>query len=51
MRLLAFLSFSSLAASAALDTRDPVPAGYVAPPYYPSEFKQPVSTLLSDLCL
>ncbi|KAH6620080.1 beta-glucosidase-like protein [Boeremia exigua] len=36
MRSVTLLSFSSLAAAAVLDTRDPVPPGYVAPPYYPA---------------
>lgn len=31
------LCFSTLAAGAALQQRDPVPAGYVAAPYYPGK--------------
>ena len=38
MRSIIFISFSSLAAGAVLDTRDPVPKGYVAPPYYPGRY-------------
>jgi beta-glucosidase len=30
------LGFSSIVAGALIEQRDPVPAGYVAPPYYPS---------------
>lgn len=37
MRSAVLLSLSSLAASAALDRRDAVPPGYVAPSYYPSK--------------
>lgn len=37
MRSAVLLSLSALAASAALDRRDPVPAGYVAASYYPSK--------------
>lgn len=39
MRSLLVLSLSSFVTGAALDTRDPVPSGYVAPPYYPSNSK------------
>lgn len=37
MRSAVLLSLSSLAASVAFDRRDPVPAGYYAPSYYPSK--------------
>ncbi|KAJ4982768.1 beta-glucosidase F [Stagonosporopsis vannaccii] len=36
MRSVILLSFSSIAVSAVIDTRDPVPPGFNAPPYYPA---------------
>ncbi|KAF2021863.1 glycoside hydrolase family 3 protein [Aaosphaeria arxii CBS 175.79] len=38
MLSLTLLSLSTLAAGAAVEKRIPVPAGYVAPPYYPSPY-------------
>ncbi|KAJ8107466.1 hypothetical protein ONZ43_g6726 [Nemania bipapillata] len=36
--LLSSLLFPSLASAAVLDNRDPVPAGYASPPYYPAPY-------------
>jgi hypothetical protein len=41
MLSLVFLGFSSCVAGAVLDVRDAVPAGYVAPPYYPAPYVNP----------
>lgn len=36
--LLSLLLLRSLASAATLDSRDPVPAGYASPPYYPAPY-------------
>ncbi|KAF1913850.1 beta-glucosidase 2 precursor [Ampelomyces quisqualis] len=61
MRSTIILGFSSVATAAVIDRRDPVPAGYVAPPYYPapyggwvsdwSESFQKASVLVSSMTL
>jgi hypothetical protein len=38
MLSLVLICISSLVSGAAIERRDPVPAGYVAPPYYPCRF-------------
>ncbi|TGJ80285.1 hypothetical protein E0Z10_g8473 [Xylaria hypoxylon] len=38
LTLLSLLLLPSLASAAALDLRDPVPAGYASPPYYPAPY-------------
>ncbi|KNG44253.1 glycoside hydrolase family 3 protein [Stemphylium lycopersici] len=58
---LLFLSLSGLVSSAAIQQRDPVPQGYVAPPYYPtphggwvsdwSESYRKASLLVSNMTL
>lgn len=37
MHTFTLLNLIPLAAGAVIDRRDPVPAGYVAPPYYPGK--------------
>jgi hypothetical protein len=46
MLALTLLSFISCAAGAVIERRDPVPAGYVAAPYYPGKSYQ---ALLDDV--
>jgi hypothetical protein len=41
------LCFSSIVSGAAIEQRDPVPVGYVAPPYYPSTSSKPPPARLS----
>jgi hypothetical protein len=38
MRSTIIVGLSSIVSGAAIERRDPVPAGYVAEPYYPSKF-------------
>ncbi|KAI1351818.1 glycoside hydrolase family 3 protein [Xylaria sp. FL0043] len=38
LALLSLLCLPSLASAATLDNRDPVPAGYASPPYYPTPY-------------
>lgn len=44
MRSFLLASLSTVAAGAAIQQRDAVPAGYVAPPYYPGPFSKLIET-------